>query len=62
MQPWEKMTGWYAKGHFDTSRAAYGDVDNGDIKVYLDYTLATRNALRNLNMLNIEALFTRNNR
>jgi hypothetical protein len=62
MQPWEKMTGWYAKGHFDTSIAEYGDVENGDIKAYINYTFDTRNALRNLDLLNIESLFTRNYR
>lgn len=49
LRPWEKMAGWYARGHFDVTQNG-----KNDIKFYLDYTYSSRVAIQNLNLLGIK--------
>jgi RHS repeat-associated protein len=56
LQPWEKMTGWYARGHFNVNLGEYGKGEQ-DIKFYLDYTYADRVAIERLDVLGIKSLF-----
>jgi hypothetical protein len=56
LQPWEKMAGWYARGHFNVNLSEYGKGEQ-DIKYYLDYTYSDRVAIEHLDLLGIRSLF-----
>lgn len=48
LRPWEKMAGYYARGHFDIREQGENDITH-----YLNYTYNTRVALEALDVLNI---------
>jgi hypothetical protein len=54
LQPWEKMAGWYARGHFDVTLGEYGKGEQ-DIKFYLDYTYNSRVAIERLDLLGVRS-------